>query len=396
MINNKIELLAPAGDKERAYYALNYGADAIFIGAKIFSLRARASNFEIEDITEVVQYAHKKNKKVYLVTNVICHNFLAKDFISFMTKISKLNIDGFICADPFIIKTINDQFPECEIHISTQQSITNSKAALFWKKFNATRVVLARELTFDEIKDTTENLRDKMEIEVFIHGAVCISYSGRCMMSNSFSGRDSNVGGCAQSCRWIYNTPCEENKHPFTMSAKDMSYINHLDKLLTLNIASFKIEGRMKSLNYITTVVKNYRIYMDEYYNKKEPENKLFFNNLLQIANREFDDAFLINQNSSKMLYHDIEKNVNQNYLFIIKNKLNDFTYEIITKNYMDSSMKMCLLTPNNYYKINIESILDLDNKRIDITPTPMTKLVIKIKQNIIDWKYAIGKKDEL
>ncbi len=198
---NKVELLLPAGDKEKAHYALHYGADAIFLGAKSFSLRARASNFEIEDISEIVDYAHSINKKVYLVTNIICRNFLAHDFMKFFEQIAPIGIDGFISADPFIIKTIHDKFPCCNIHISTQQSITNSKAALFFKKYNASRVVLAREMTKEEIRATTAALKDIMEVEIFVHGAVCIAFSGRCMMSNNFCLRDSNVGGCAQSCR---------------------------------------------------------------------------------------------------------------------------------------------------------------------------------------------------
>lgn len=195
------ELLAPAGDLQKAYLALDYGADAVFLGAKAYSLRARASNFEYVDIQKIIEYAHSKNKKVYLVTNVICHNPLLKQLPDFMNTVTKFNADGYITADPFIIKYLRNNHPQAQIHISTQQSVCNSKAAKFWAKNGATRVVLAREVTLNELKALMHNLNGAIEVEIFIHGAVCISYSGRCMMSNNFSLRDANVGGCAQSCR---------------------------------------------------------------------------------------------------------------------------------------------------------------------------------------------------
>ncbi len=393
---NKVELLLPAGDKEKAYYALNYGADAIFLGAKSFSLRARASNFEINDIKEIVEYAHSINKRVYLVTNIICRNFLATDFMKFFEQIAPLNIDGFISADPFIIKTINDKFPNCAIHISTQQSITNSKAALFFKKYNASRVVLAREMTKEEIKATTSALKNKMEIEIFIHGAVCIAFSGRCMMSNNFCLRDSNVGGCAQSCRWMYHLNDYNVDHFFTMSAKDMTYIKYLDELIDMGVSCFKVEGRMKSLNYVTTVAKTYRNFIDDCYTKKLIDKELLYQKLLEVANRDFDDAFLINANKNKMLYHDVPKNVNQNYVFVIDKKLSPWEYEITSKNNFDKNMKIKIITPHNEYKIKVVNILDVKNNLyVSVVPTPMSKLIVTIDMEIEDWEYGVGKSYE-
>lgn len=388
----KVELLAPAGDKQRAYYALNYGADAIFLGAKIFSLRARASNFEIDDIAEIVDYAHSLNKKVYLVTNIIAHNNLSSQYVKFMNDISNIPIDGFITADPYFIKTMHDKFKDCEIHISTQQSITNSKAALFFKKYNATRVVLAREMNLDEIKLVSSALKDKMEVEVFIHGAVCISYSGRCMMSNNFSLRDSNVGGCAQSCRWMYKIDQYDFNHFFTMSAKDMTYLNYIDELINVGISCFKIEGRMKSLNYITTVTKTYRRMIDEIYEQKEVEKEQHFNEILSVANREFDDAFLFDANEKKMLYHDEQQNPNQNYVFTIDNRISNNIYQITSKNYFDINMNFILITPKKEYKIKIEKIINNDGVEINVVQTPMSKLIVTLNKDIDDWHYGIGK----
>lgn len=391
-MKNKVELLLPAGDKERAYYALNYGADAIFLGAKMFSLRARASNFELSDIEEIVKYAHSLNKKVYLVTNTICHNALAGIFKKFFDQIYPLQIDGFISADPFIIKTIHDSYQNCDIHISTQQSITNSKAALFFKKFKATRVVLAREMKLDEIKATTQALMGKMEVEAFIHGAVCIAYSGRCMMSNNFSLRDSNVGGCAQSCRWMYHIEETNIPHYFTMSAKDMTYINYIHELIDAGISCFKVEGRMKSLNYITTVAKTYREYIDAYYNNLPSHQEASYNKLLEVANREFDDAFIKDANQTKMLYHDEQKTVTQTYVFVINKKNDDGWYDITSKNYFDLNMKLKLITPKNEYKIKILEIMNAENLRVSAVKTPMSKVRIKLDVDIEDWEYGIGK----
>lgn len=393
-MKNKVELLAPAGDKEKAYFAFEYGADAVYLGAKQYSLRARSSNFEIKDIEEIVEYAHKKNKKVYLVTNVICHNFLLQDFDSFIEKIKHIKIDAFICADPFIVSKIRKKIQNAEIHISTQQSITNSKSSLFWKRHGATRVILSREMKLDEIELLSKNLKDKVEVEMFIHGAVCISYSGRCMMSNNFSLRDSNVGGCAQSCRWEYEVFDKPKiKNSFTMSAKDMVYVMHLDKLLSLDICSFKIEGRMKTINYLSSVIKIYRKMIDDYYAKKSLnllENK---NKLIEVANREIDDAFLIDADSSKMLYHDVQKVLKQSFAFNVLEKISEQEYLIVSKNNFNINQRFQIISPNFEKEIKILKIINVDEDReVTVVNTPLTKAIIKLSKPIDMDKYCLGR----
>ncbi len=397
-IINKIELLAPSGDKNKAYYALSYGADAIYIGAKEFSLRKRAGNFDIPDIKEIVDYAHSLNKKVYLVMNVICRNFLFKDFDKFFNKIKDIKIDAYIVADVAIIHFLNKNYPDKEIHISTQQSTTNSASCLFWKKYaNATRVVLGRELTLNEIKKTSENLNNEIELEIFIHGAVCISYSGRCMMSNNFSLRDANVGGCAQSCRWKYHIEDkdsnQQNKHFFTMSPKDMSYINYLKELMELNIASFKIEGRMKSVNYIAEVVKTYREIMDKHYQNIDFDTNVYFNKLKNIANRDIDSAFINNADESKMLYHDKQKLTNQDFIFSIEKIIDKSRYLIRTKNNFNIDQEIRLINPflEDQF-IKIDEIIDLNNNPIKIANIPDSELYITINSNCVINKYTLGK----
>ncbi len=393
-MKNKVELLAPAGDKEKAYFALEYGADAVYLGAKQYSLRARSSNFEIEDIEEIVEYAHKKNKKVYLVTNIICHNFLLQDFDLFIEKIKQIKIDAFICADPFIITQIRKKIPNAEIHISTQQSITNSKASLFWKKHGATRVILSREMKLDEIELLCKNLENKIDVEMFIHGAVCISYSGRCMMSNNFSLRDSNVGGCAQSCRWEYEILTEPKiKNSFTMSAKDMVYIMHLEKLLSLNLCSFKIEGRMKTINYLSSVIKVYRKIIDDYYAKKPLDLLEGKNKLVEVANREIDDAFLIDANSNKMLYHDIQKVLKQNFAFNVLKKISNQEYLIISKNNFNIFQRFQIISPIFEKEIKILKMINVEQDReVTTINTPLTKAIIKLSEPIEMDQYCLGR----
>jgi putative protease len=200
-MTKRVELLAPAGDLNRGIIALDFGADAIYFGAQQYSLRARASNFTPDNIREISEYAHSKNKHIYLVANILCHEPMLPGFKPFLDNVMKYKPDAFISSDPFIISSIHKNYPEAQIHVSTQQSITNSKGALFFKKNGATRVILSREVSYDELKQMTKALNGAIEVETFVHGAVCIAYSGRCMLSNNFCFRDANIGGCAQSCR---------------------------------------------------------------------------------------------------------------------------------------------------------------------------------------------------
>jgi putative protease len=200
-MNNKVEILAPAGDLKRGMIALAFGADAIYFGAKAYSLRARASNFDFTDVKQMCTYAHKLGKRAYLVTNILCHCHHLPQFSTFLTNIIFADVDGYICSDPFIIQTIKEKLPQKEIHISTQLSVTNSKAALFYKNNGATRIIVSRELAINELKEMIANVQNQIAIEYFVHGAVCIACSGRCMLSSNYCLRDANVGGCAQSCR---------------------------------------------------------------------------------------------------------------------------------------------------------------------------------------------------
>ncbi len=386
------ELLAPAGDKERALFALTYGADAVYFGGKQFSLRARASNFNFDDIKEVVEFAHSKNKKVYLVANILCHPIHMPEFNKFFDKVTSLGIDAYIVADPYIFYNLRKNY-NVECHISTQQSITNSKAAMFWKRNSATRVVLAREMKYDELKLLTEHTNNEVEIEAFIHGAVCISYSGRCMMSNNFSLRDANVGGCAQSCRWEYNVSQSNCDHLFTMSAKDMVYLKKIQELDKLNLHSYKIEGRMKTVNYLTTVVKTYRTLLDNI--DSDIDIMSLQKQLDEVANRATDTAFLYDANQEKMLYHDEQRLLKQDFIFSIIKKISDSEYQIQSKNYFDMNTNIKIIKPQgNDVKIKIKEIRTLDGIKLDVVRTPMTDCIIKLAEPIDMDQFCLGKVD--
>lgn len=374
------ELLSPAGDIQKAKIALLYGADAIFLGAKQFSLRARSSNFTYEEISEIVKFAHSLNKKVYIVSNIICKNSMIPEIRKYLDTINNIKPDGLIVSDPSIIQIIKQSYPDLQIHISTQQSTTNSKAALFWKRNKATRVVLSRELTITELELLINNLNKSIEIEVFIHGAVCIAYSGRCMMSNHFSLRDSNIGGCAQSCRWTYevlNFDIPNKDKYFTMSAKDMIQIDYINKLKELGVASLKIEGRMKSYHYIATVTNAYSNILK---NSSTDNIKFFKNELKQCANRDFDTAFMDGKPGfSKMLYHDEITDLKQSYILDIISMNQDGSYNCIVRNNFSINDKIQILSPNLIFETTINYIIDkTTNTNLTICPTPMQEVIIK------------------
>lgn len=381
----KIELLSPAGDVNRGKIALNFGADAIYFGAKMYSLRARASNFDLENIEEIINYAHANNKKVYIVTNILCHNGHIKNFEPFIKKILAFKPDGFICADPFIISKIRELDQNVEIHISTQQSTTNSKAAAFWKRNGSSRIVLAREVTYNEMKQMVSSCNDiNMDIEYFIHGAVCIGYSGRCMLSDNYCLRNANFGGCAQSCRWIYTLFDQDKVYSdhFSMSAKDMCQLPNLKEILELGIKSLKIEGRMKTEHYIATVNQVYSNAINEIYEHGSLSNEKlneYTNELEKIANRETDIAWFNGKPSYKaMLSSEAQKQVSQIFVFVINKKISNNTYEIISRNFFKITDSFEIISPKRPIKhAKIIKILDKDNNSISIVNKPMCKYIV-------------------
>ena len=273
----KIELLAPAGDLEKLKFAIIYGADAVYFAGENFGLRAGASNFTISEMEEGISFAHERNKKVYITVNIFAHNEDIDIFKEYIKTLDSMGIDAFIVSDPGIFTIIKETVKNAEIHISTQANTTNYQSVMFWHKLGAKRIVLARELTFDEIRNIRSKIDESVELEAFVHGAMCISYSGRCLLSNFMTDRDANRGECSHPCRWKYALveqkrpgeyyPIEENdRGTYIMNSRDLCMIEHILELIESGISSAKIEGRMKSIFYVATVVSAYRKAIDSYY----------------------------------------------------------------------------------------------------------------------------------
>lgn len=304
-MTRKIELLAPAGDMEKLKFAFHYGADAVYLGGESFGLRTASRNFSVEALQEALTYAHDRGRKVYLTLNIIPHNEDLDSLYSYLNQLKGLALDGLILSDPGTLMAAQEVLPEIPVHLSTQANTTNKGSALFWHKQGVRRIVLARELSLAEIREIREKTPDTLELEAFVHGAMCISYSGRCLLSNYMAGRDANQGACAQPCRWKYALveekrpgvymPIEEDaRGTYIYNSNDLCMIGHLPELIDAGLGSLKIEGRVKSAYYVATVVRAYRAAIDAYY--RDPENYVF-NPLWQeevnkASHREFTTGF--------------------------------------------------------------------------------------------------------
>ncbi|SMC21512.1 putative protease [Clostridium acidisoli DSM 12555] len=310
---NKPEILAPAGNLEKLKAAIDFGADAVYLGGSKLNLRAFADNFSTEDLKNGIKYAHERGKRLYVTLNVIPHNEDVVGLEEYLIELHELGVDAVIVSDPGIIMTAREVVPELELHLSTQANNVNWKSAIFWHKQGVKRIVLARELSLDEIKTIREKLPEDCEIEAFVHGSMCMSYSGRCLLSNYMTGRDSNRGQCAQPCRYKYylveeKRPGEyypineDDKGTYIMNSKDLCMIEHIPELVASGINSFKIEGRMKSAYYVASVVKAYREAVDEYF--KDPEkytfNDKWMDYLVKPSHRRYFTGFYFGEDNKQ------------------------------------------------------------------------------------------------
>lgn len=306
---NKFELLAPAGDLEKLKIAITYGADAVYFGGEMFSLRAGAGNLTVDEIREGVIFAHERGKKCYQTLNIFAHNEDIKPLRQYLNKIKDIDIDAFLISDPGILDLVREVMPNAEIHLSTQANMTNYMTGKFWYNLGVKRLVMARELTFDEISEVRKNIPSDMEIEAFVHGAMCISYSGRCLLSNFMIERDANRGMCAHPCRWKYKLveekrpdeyyPIEEDdRGTYILNSRDLCMIEHIPEIVKSGIVSAKIEGRMKSSFYCATIVHAYRKAIDAYF--ADPENYQFnpawLDEVKKVSHRQFTTGFYFNQ----------------------------------------------------------------------------------------------------
>lgn len=383
----KPELLAPAGNLEKLKIAIIYGADAVFIGGKKFSLRARASNFEINDIKDACDFAHSYNKRVYVTTNILPHNENIEGLVEYLTQLEGAGVDAIICASPVIIETAKEH-TNLEVHISTQTSLTNYESVNFWYEEGATRVVLARELDKTEIKKLRENT--ECDLEVFIHGGMCVSYSGRCTLSNNMTDRDANRGGCAHSCRWNYDLFDGEEKLnddvAFSMSSKDLQTVRHISDLIDMGVDSLKIEGRMKSIHYIATVVGTYRKLIDSICDEHTVDLPKYLLEIKKAENRLTSHGFMQGMTTiNEQLYNMRNENPTQEFIgLVLDYDEENFIATVEQRNYFLPGDEVEVLSPNfEPIKFRVEEIKDQDGNILDAARHPKQLLEFFIPFNV-------------
>lgn len=388
---DKVELLAPSGSLDRLKIAFLYGADAVYIGGRNFSLRANATNFSIEEIKEACSYAHNINKKVYVTVNIIFHNDNIEGLVDYLKQLEACKVDAIISSDPMIIDVIKENNINLKIHLSTQMSCANTEAALFFKDLGVERVVLARECSRENIKSIIDNA--KIEVETFVHGAMCSSYSGRCVLSNYFTKRDANRGGCAQICRWTFDL-CDKDKNiiesdtKFTMSTKDLSMIDNLKDMIDIGITSLKIEGRMRSNYYIATVVSTYREAIDNYYKNTLTEEKIaYYKKVLnRVANRESTSQFYNSFPGVEGQYFLGRQEIsNQDFLGVVLDYDDDnHIVTLVQKNYFKPKDKVSMFGPSiETFNFEIPNIYDIDNNKLDVARHPEEIIKFKLDKKV-------------
>ncbi len=380
MINNKIELLAPAGDLERLKVNLLYGADAVYFGGKKYGLRANASNFDLPEIKEACDFAHSLGKKVYLTLNIVFHNEDIDGVEEYIKEVVDCGIDAFIISDPFIIDYIVKNFPNVEAHLSTQNSTTNKDTVKFFKEQGVKRVVLAREVSLKEMKEIIDDTG--LDIEVFIHGAMCTFYSGRCCLSNYVTNRDSNRGGCAQVCRFVYKY--QDDDKLFTMATKDLNLSRYIKDLMEIGVKSLKVEGRMRSLYYLATVIGTYRKIID-HYNEGLNDSKYLEElerTLDRVANRETSTHYLNKKaDYTDQYYTGRQELSNQDFLGLIDSyDKNSKILKLHERNYFKVGDRVEIFTPNkDVYEFTIEEIYNENMEIIDVARHPEEEINIKV-----------------
>ncbi|MFP3124747.1 U32 family peptidase [Ectobacillus funiculus] len=406
VIVKKPELLAPAGNLEKLKIAIHYGADAVFIGGQEFGLRSNADNFTLEEMAEGVAFANKYGAKIYVTTNIFAHNENMDGLEEYLQGIEKAGVTGIIVADPLIVETCKQVAPSLEIHLSTQQSLSNWKAVQYWKEEGLHRVVLARETSAEEIREMKEKV--DIEIETFIHGAMCIAYSGRCTLSNHMTARDSNRGGCCQSCRWDYDLMqveetemplFEQDDAPFAMSPKDLNLITSIPKLIELGIDSLKIEGRMKSIHYVATVVTVYRKVIDAYC--ADPENFEFkqewIEELDKCANRETASAFFEGvPGYQEQMYGNHSKKTTYDFVGMVLDYNEETNIATIQqRNHFKPGQTVEFFGPEieNFTQV-VEKIWDEDGNELDAARHPLQIVKIRVDKQV--YPYNMMRKNML
>ena len=385
---DKVELLSPAGDLERLKVTLLYGADAVYIGGEKYSLRANANNFSLDEIREGCRFAHSLGKRVHLTLNIVFHNEDMDEVEEYIGEVVDCGIDAFIVSDPFIISYIKKNYPQVEVHLSTQNSTSNYKAIEFFEKEGVDRVVLARELSKKQISEIIQKVHT--DIEVFIHGAMCTCFSGRCALSNYVTNRDANRGGCAQVCRFTFENTGHKD---FTMALKDMNMSEYIPDLIEIGVRSFKVEGRMRSLYYLATVIGAYREIIDSYYDGNLTEEKkiILEERLNRVANRETSTHYFMKEaDFTDQYYTGRGEASNQDYLGQVIS-YQDGLLKFYERNYFEVGDLVELFTPSGeHYSFVVDELYDENQIKVDVARHPDQIYYLKVQVDFSVPEYSM------
>lgn len=391
-----IELLIPASCLEVLKTAVIFGADAVYIGGEAFGLRAKAKNFSREDMAEGIKFAHEHNVKVYVTANIFAHNYDLDGVREYFEEMKEIQPDALIISDPGVFSIAREILPDMELHVSTQANNTNYMTYRFWNRLGAKRVVSARELSLNEIKEIRQNIPDDMEIETFVHGAMCISYSGRCLLSNFFTGRDANHGACTHPCRWKYAVveekrpgeyyPVYENERgTYIFNSKDLCMIEHIPELIEAGIDSFKIEGRMKTALYVATVARTYRKAIDDYLENplKYKENmNWYLEEISKCTYRQFTTGFFFGKPSEDAQIYDNNTYIKEyTYLGIVSDLNEDGSFSLEQRNKFCVGETIEIMQPDgSNIETVVEKIYNEDGEAMDSAPHPQQKLKVVLR----------------
>jgi len=405
----QIELLIPASSLEVLKTAVVFGADAVYIGGEAFGLRAKAKNFSLEEMKEGIEFAHERGVKVYVTANILAHNYDLDGARQYFTELKNIQPDALIISDPGMFTIAKEVMPETDIHISTQANNTNYMTYQFWWKQGAKRVVTARELSLNEIRQIRENIPDEMEIETFIHGAMCISYSGRCLLSSFMAGRDANRGACTHPCRWKYSVveesrpgeymPVYENERgTYIFNSKDLCMIEHIPEMLEAGIDSFKVEGRMKTALYVATVARTYRLAIDEFLESPELYKSripFYKSEISKCTYRQYTTGFFFGKPDENTQIYDSNTYVKEyTYLGIVEGADSEGLYHIEQRNKFSVGETIEVMKPDG---TNIEAVVrrikDEDGNDMESAPHPKQQLYIDLGTELS--KYDILRRKE-
>lgn len=396
----KPELLAPAGDLEKLKIAVLYGADAVYIGGEAYSLRAKAKNFDHDAMAEGIRFAHAHGVKVYITANIFAHNADFEGMAEYFKEIEALGADAVLVSDLGVFSVVKEAAPNLEIHVSTQANNTNYQSARMWYQLGAKRVVVARELSLQEIREIREKIPEDMEIEAFVHGAMCISYSGRCLLSNYLSGRDANKGACAHPCRWKYHLveetrpgqymPVEENERgTYIYNSKDLCMIDHIPDLVQAGVISMKIEGRMKTPFYVGTVIKAYRQAIDDYFENPDLYEKnipYYLENVSKASHREYTTAFYYGHpDGNQQIYTNNSYIRPYDFIGMVQTDRDADGYAWIEQRNKFSVGEEIEVMPakGQSFSMYVTEIWNEAGEKVETAPHPQEKLRVKFSQEV-------------